>query len=123
MGSDYEAGRPGEVPNPDDDMDRIDDIGRVRAGDVEVTKGGNHYKVVDVDYDPDADGVANQSLRVCIPGTNDAYIWMYDALRPKSAIPTEPATCGCLTWMAGMSMTGLRPLYAPYTRIELKENQ
>ena len=103
MGSDYEAGRPGdvfrrEVPNPDDDMDRIDDIGRVRAGDVEVTKGGNHYKVVDVDYDPDADGVANQSLRVCIPGTNDAYIWMYDAmfshaLRPKSAIPTEPGQC------------------------------
>ena len=34
-----------------------------------------------------------------------------------------PATCGCLTWTAGMSMTAVRPLYAPYTRIELKENR
>jgi hypothetical protein len=82
-----------EVPDTepaDDDMERITDIKQVCSGDIEVTKSGNRYEVIETDITPDT-----LKLRVAIPESNDEYTWLHNsafayALRPKPKVPTEP---------------------------------
>lgn len=79
-----------EESDSDDGMDKITDITQVRAGDTEVTKSGNRYKVIK------NDSISSiLKLKAAIPESNDENTWLHDsafayALRPKPEVPNAP---------------------------------
>jgi hypothetical protein len=86
----FEREVPDEESESDEGMERITDIKQVCSGDIEVTKSGNRYEVIETDNTLDT-----LKLRVAIPESNDEYTWLHDsafayALRPKPKVPTEP---------------------------------
>lgn len=137
----FEREVPDEESDSDDGMDKITDITQVRAGDIEVTKSGNRYKVVENESASDI-----LKLRVAIPESLDGGAWLHDyafayALRPKPKVPTEPGLyfdnvkdvwgldiCGNRQLIRrngrytnfGYGVKGLSTESAPYTRIDLE---
>jgi hypothetical protein len=127
-------------------MDKITDIMQVRAGDIEVTKSGNRYKVVNTDDGRVPDGSRLEGL---VPEA-EYSVWLLDsafayALRPKPEVPTDPGLYldnRKNVWMLGstplrvshrlirfqgnfcvdseVKSGGLEPSLAPYTRIDLE---
>jgi len=86
----FEREVPDEASDPDAGMDKITDITQVRAGDTEVTKSGNRYKVIKNDSIS-----STLKLKAAIPESNDENTWLHDsafayALRPKPEVPNAP---------------------------------